>query len=583
MYIMQNEAKRSAPNERQESASSCRLCHRPASTETTPNIFTDREGFWDGDKFCIADVCQSVWGVQYDRHEYLPEQICSDCLEVLEDFYKQRRGMKAREAALQEQLKEVIKKDPKYRPGLNGNPGEFEPGDDCEIEEVDPDKLAETSDDEMGSDEENENAEDEEEEEEFEDGDEDEADTTIADDADIPLGTNAEQMAEMSVNMELQQPSVEFNSGGARPKTAFLCQYCDLGYTLPIECQKHERTAHDPQAPYCCTFCSLLFVTRATLITHIKSLHDMDRPYVCAQCGKGFVRRSDLKKHAIVHTGVRPYTCNVCTKSFSRNTNLTKHMRIHSGEKPFVCQQCPRSFQTAQEMTNHSRLHSGARPFQCNRCPFSSSRKDKLVAHHQMHTKRDVEEILMQQHQNTLHPPTPEQLAQLQHELTQQLTPKPITSQKPGRSFRCDVCDRVFQRERDLQRHRALHLDTLLACKICNLVFNRREQLQRHTLEAHGPTYTCAICCITFLQQIELENHLKVHQLQHKVAQSTQQAMIAAAIMPHKMAEPTAVAKMPPVPQVPLQVRPSAAELNFYSNMVPTMNLGFYSETRPEE
>ncbi|XP_001357265.4 zinc finger protein 436 [Drosophila pseudoobscura] len=575
MYITQMETPRALPNE--NTASSCRLCHRPASTATTPNIFNDREGFWDGDKFCIADVCQSVWGVQYDRHEYLPEQICSECLEVLEDFYKQRRGMKQREAALQEQLKEIIKKDPKYRPGLNGNPGVFEPGDDCEIVEVDPDKIAETSDDEIGSDEENENAEDEEEEEEFEDFEEDEADTTNVEDADMsmPLGIDAAQMAQMAVEMKLEQPSAVSNTGGPRPKTAFLCQYCDLGYTLPAECQQHERTAHDPHAPYCCTFCSLLFITRAALIAHIKSQHDMDRPYVCAQCRKGFVRRSDLKKHAIVHTGVRPYTCTVCTKSFSRNTNLTKHMRIHSGEKPFVCQQCPRSFQTAQEMTNHSRLHSGARPFQCNRCPFSSSRKDKLVAHQQMHTKRDVEQILQQQQQNALHPPTPEELAQLQHELTQQLMPKPITPQKPGRSFRCDVCDRVFQRERDLQRHRALHLDTLLACKICNLVFNRREQLQRHTLEAHGPTYTCAICCITFLQQIELENHLKVHQLQHKVAQSTQQAMIAV--------EPTAVPKMLPVPQVPLQIRPSAAELNFYSNMIPTMNLGFYSETRPEE
>ncbi|XP_037711727.1 zinc finger protein 771 [Drosophila subpulchrella] len=550
----------------------CRLCHRETDANS-PNIFESSVACCKD--VSIAEVSQALWSVQYDRHEFLSELICPECLEILEDAFEQRRGMQEREKALQEQLKDLIREDAKYRPGLNGNPGEFLPEEGCIIVEVDPEKLAETSEDEfaLGSDGEYENYEDDDEEEEEDFDEEDEEEGQNGEDVDMPLGMDAAQMAAQKA------VAADTNSATARPKRAFLCQYCDLGFTLPAECQDHERSAHDPSAPFCCTYCNLKMVTRPALISHIKTLHDPDRPYVCAHCRKGFVRRSDLKKHTIVHTGVRPYTCNVCSKSFSRNTNLTKHMRIHSGVKPFVCQQCPRSFQTAVEMMRHTRSHGEVKAFQCGRCPYSFSRRDKLLAHQQVHTRRDVEQ---QQQQMGLLPPLEGDLAHLQQQQQQaafQAKQKAQSQSKNSRNHRCDICDRAFQRERDLQRHRALHMDSLFACKTCNQGFNRREQLHRHELEAHGPSFTCGICCISFLHQIELENHLKVHQLQHKMAQRAQEA----SILPLKIAELAPVATMAPVVQPPPQMRPTAAELSFYSNMIPTMNLGFYSETRPEE
>ncbi|KAH8410553.1 hypothetical protein KR009_001328 [Drosophila setifemur] len=557
--------------------STCRLCHREINADG-PNIFkSSLEVCTD---LSIAEVCQLLWDVQYDRNEFLSELVCLDCLEIMEDAFDQRRGMQEREQALKEQLRDLIREDAKYRPGLNGNPGEFQPEEGCVIVDVDPDKLSETSEDEFLIGSEGDYDDDEEEDEEEDYDEDDEEDGQNGEDVDMPLGMDAAQMALMEADMKDAGENANDDSGAALPKRAFLCQYCDLGFTLLSECQQHERSAHDPNAPFCCSFCNLRLVTRPALILHIKMLHDRERPYVCAHCRKGFVRRSDLKKHTIVHTGVRPYTCNVCSKSFSRNTNLTKHMRIHSGVKPFVCQHCPRSFQTAVEMMKHTRSHGEVKPFQCGRCPYSFSRRDKLLAHQQVHTRRDVE-----QQQLGVLPLMDGELAQFQSLQQQQALQKAKAppQSKSSRGFWCDVCDRVFQRERDLQRHRALHMDTLFACKICNQGFNRREQLQRHELEVHGPSYTCGICCISFLHQIELEKHLKVHQLQHKMAQSAQEAINAAAIKTVKMVNQTPVAMIVSVGQEPPAVRPSAAELSFYSNMIPTMNLGFYSETRPEE
>ncbi|EDW78134.1 uncharacterized protein Dwil_GK24172 [Drosophila willistoni] len=559
----------------------CRLCHQAA--ETAVNIFENDVDF--GSMGSIANLCQNLYGVQYERHELLPERICSRCLELLEDFYMHRKGMEQRELALLAELGEMLKQDAKYRPGLNGNPGIFEPEEGCIIVDVDPDKLSETSEDELYDDDDDENGEVEDEEDEEEEDENMQAQN--GDEMEMPLGMDAAQMALMGAANLSQDATMD-----SRPKCAYLCQFCDLGFTLQSDCQQHEKTSHDAAAPYSCSYCNLRMTTRPQLITHIKTLHDADRPYVCAHCRKSFVRRSDLKKHTIVHTGVRPYTCSVCGKSFSRNTNLTKHMRIHSGVKPFVCQQCPRSFQTSSEMMKHMRSHAEIKPFQCQRCPYSSSRKDKLVAHQQVHNKRDVEQQQQQQQQGQvqLQPQMQPQLQphMLQNYLYQQtdFTPnkvKPPAQSKSSRNFHCDVCDRSFQRERDLQRHRALHMDTLFSCKICQQGFNRREQLQRHELEAHGPSYTCGVCCISFLHQTELENHFKVHQLQHQMAKSTQEAMNVAAVQTAAGNVLPIPVSMPMMPVEQAQLRPSAADIHFYSNMIPTMNLGFYNETRPEE
>ncbi|XP_034100069.1 zinc finger protein 436 [Drosophila albomicans] len=606
----------------------CRLCHARSAIDTaSPNIYEvtvnfgrqdSEENSDENEKHLIVDVCESVWGVKYDRHEFLPELICRHCLQMLKELYQQRKDMEQRERELLEDLRNVVKLDPKYRPGLNGNPGVFELTDaeeGCVVVDVDPDQLCETSDDEfLGSD-----GDADGEEEDWYDDDEEEAQNEADEDADVemPLGMDATQMALMQAHQTVDALA----QANAHPKSAFLCQYCDLAFTLQPDCQQHELSAHDPSVPYCCNYCQLRLATRPGLIAHIRELHDAERPYVCAHCNKGFVRRSDLKKHTIVHTGVRPFSCNVCSKSFSRNTNLTKHLRIHSSVKPFVCQKCPRSFQTPLELMKHTRSHSEVKPFQCGRCAASFTRRDKLLMHQQVHTKRDAEQqqqnarlqmsMAPEQLQMPLHPyvETEQQLPyayqqQLQgQQQPQQLQPQPLQPQlqpksrstpKLTRSFRCDVCDKGFQRERDLQRHRALHMDTLFACKLCGQGFNRREQLQRHELEAHGPSYTCSICCITFLHQTELETHLKVHELQHSVAKSTQEALQAAATAAaiaeqSRIAVPpsVAVAQAAPVisqePVAMVNMKPTQAELNFYSNMIPTMKLGFYSETRPEE
>lgn len=536
------------------------------------------------------------------------------------------------------------------RPGLNGNPGEFVPDEDCEIEEVNPDQDFESSEDDFSM----------------------ESDSEPEDIVMQPLKTtesntiNAIPKALKNVaskkasaytspsntndnleptkttdhnvvkdlapsNVLKEHSNLEFTI-----KNTYTCQYCDMAFTTQNDCTEHE-SKHDPMAPFLCNFCHMRCGSRQTLIGHIKDTHDAERPYICVLCSKGFCRRSDLKKHSIVHTGIRPFVCPICAKSFSRNTNLTKHMRIHSSVKPYVCQQCPRSFSTGIELSRHGRTHSETRNFKCAKCPATYARKDKLHLHEQSHYRKETEFFLnsnkppqaILQNQVIL-PPTTENIDNLsqpsnlysnvdanqtkpaeqihqtlfshQHQFAQkssfpQNKPTPPAKSSHGRVHNCDICNKSFTRERDLQRHQALHLDTLFTCKQCGLGFSRREKLVRHESEQHGPQYPCDVCRITFHKREELEMHLKMHELQQNAALSAHQAVLNAAGVAHPSMELNKVQhnhsvsqtlQQPQPPPLPPAVsmavqRPSAADLSFYSNMVPTMNLGFYSETRPED
>uniref|UniRef100_A0A1A9UGP8 Protein krueppel n=1 Tax=Glossina austeni TaxID=7395 RepID=A0A1A9UGP8_GLOAU len=588
----------------------CRLClHQDNNEGEVVDIFeepTDEKG---NKKQALKLILYELFQIKYDKSSYLPHVVCQRCLEMVNAFSRFRQIVQRCEAQLQNRANQ-LSPDVSKRPGLNGNPGIFEPEDDCEITEVNPEQDYESSEDDfsMESDSETENV---------------NVAPNKANDAtnlaipatqapqdNVPIirsvPANVAPQEEVSTGPDnISTPTREVTGLEFNIKNTYLCQYCDMAFKTQVECSQHELN-HDPNTPYTCSFCSKRFSSRQSLIAHIREIHDAERPYVCANCNKGFCRRSDLKKHTIVHTGVRPFSCPVCMKSFSRNTNLTKHMRVHSSVKSYGCQYCTLTLPNGIELLKHIRSHVADN---------KNARRDKSQELVSNQTKSLGKAVISQnpiaaqgtetidhseKSVNTTQvraTDLPVQQANVSFSQAQQRAmgvspvPKPPAATPKTSHYRshvCDICSKTFTRERDLHRHQALHLDTLFTCKQCGVGFSRREKLARHEIEQHTTHYPCEKCRMTFLKQEELEIHLKMHELQQSAALSAHQAVLNAACV-QQNSEMQAQLQIPPPPlglpqQPPLpSQRTSDADFSFYSNIVPMVNLGFYSETRPED
>ncbi|XP_073824205.1 piragua isoform X2 [Musca autumnalis] len=533
------------------------------------------------------------------------------------------------------------------RPGLNGNPGVFVPDDDCEIQEVNPDEEFESSDDDFSMESDSENDEVQLPAKDVESLTPKPlqisvnktpvvSKTPIVNESiqhkDVSSVLNEHKGLEFTItntylcqycDMAFTTHSESLEHEALHDKVMpYICNFCPKAYNNRQAMIMHIKELHDPEKPYICALCRKGFCRRSDLKKHT-IVHTGVRPFACPLCSKSFSRNTNLHKHMRIHSSIKPYVCQQCPRSFTTGTELLKHARAHSEIKTFKCTKCPATYARKDKLLIHEQSHQrkeldalqnpsrslGSLPIVQNQDTFDVAPTLNPYLNQDLNQLNSIDEQqrLMMQNMNFAQRPV---FPQLPVTIPSVITtpqppppaPKPQKSSHP-RIHPCDICGKSFTRERDLHRHQALHLDTLFTCKQCGLGFSRREKLARHELEQHGPQFPCDICRITFHKKEELDMHLKMHELQQSAAISAQQAILNAAgvghtpamdIVPHihqvvsqqtisSSATAVPAPPMPPVVSIPPPQRPSMADMSFYSQMVPTMNLGFYSETRPED
>ncbi|XP_075149903.1 piragua [Haematobia irritans] len=576
-------------------------------------------------------ICQRCWDMVQAFSSF--RQIVIQSEELL-----QKRLELMKSHAFQQDLEDK-------RPGLNGNPGVFVPDDDCEIQEVNPYEEFESSDDDFSMESESE-PEDEKlpiKEKESQSL----ASTPVAVSSTIAQKTPISDDVQHSkdVSAVLGEPKVleftkkntylcqycdmaftthpeclEHETTKHDNKMPYVCIFCQRRYSNRQTMIQHIKETHDDK-PYICAVCQKGFCRRSDLKKHT-IVHTGVRPFACPLCSKSFSRNTNLYKHMRIHSSNKPYVCQQCPRSFNTGSELLRHARTHSEVKPFKCSKCPMAYTRKDKLQIHEQSHirkeneALQNQARINAQPFSLMQNEDQFENMPVplnpYINQELQQLNEQQQRllfsNAAMPvmpafpqlPPPSMMTStppLQPSIVPPapVKPPPATKSSHCRLHNCDICGKSFTRERDLHRHQALHLDTLFTCKQCGVGFNRREKLARHELE-HAPQYPCEICRITFHKKDELDRHLKMHELQQNAALSTQQAILNAAGVGHPPvmdlstsqmhhAVPAAMNVVPTIPPVslPPPQRPSAADMSFYSQMVPTMNLGFYSETRPED
>nr|XP_027233115.1 GDNF-inducible zinc finger protein 1-like [Penaeus vannamei] len=219
-----------------------------------------------------------------------------------------------------------------------------------------------------------------------------------------------------------------------------------------------------------CNYCHARFVHKVTFSRHIEG----HKRNVCSKCPQSFCSHKKLKHHMKVEHNfdlvTKTYPCQFCTRIFLKRFSLYYHLKIHASESEIVCQKCGVFCQGNENFKAHMAEHVKATDFHCHICTASFRRRQQYNDHLKLHKKYTCE--LCGQ-------PLTTKRALVRHCRQEHKTlPRNI---KAEQEYKCDKCDRVFQRPSILQNHLQLHKGVKpLECKLCNKKFSHQRGLRKH-------------------------------------------------------------------------------------------------------
>ncbi|KAH8232473.1 hypothetical protein KR032_007702 [Drosophila birchii] len=120
---------------------------------------------------------------------------------------------------------------------------------------------------------------------------------------------------------------------------------------------KSYSRKHLNEKSYECEVCSRRFNAACNLTSHMRT-HTGEKPFKCSYCLRRFADHSSHRKHERIHTNERPYACNICGKTFALSTSRKAHYMTHSSEKPYKCQPCMKSFRLKHQLTAHEKTEA---------------------------------------------------------------------------------------------------------------------------------------------------------------------------------------------------------------------------------
>lgn len=118
---------------------------------------------------------------------------------------------------------------------------------------------------------------------------------------------------------------------------------------------RNHMDSHSTDKMYHCDQCGKKFKFKSGLVIH-KAIHNPVPKKTCEVCGKAFHVIAQYRKHFIYHVNERKFSCESCGKAFHTKEILTVHMRTHTDERPFSCPECGKTFRTAGCVSRHRRI-----------------------------------------------------------------------------------------------------------------------------------------------------------------------------------------------------------------------------------
>ncbi|XP_065224304.1 zinc finger protein 62-like [Planococcus citri] len=325
---------------------------------------------------------------------------------------------------------------------------------------------------------------------------------------------------------------------------SLVCNICHRSISNMKNMNRH-MSLHKGLKPFECADCGKSFTRKQQMKLHIFSIHMpyQSRPFKCDICSKLYSSRSDLKFHKCSTSVKKPkkvsdtldrrqsLVCSICSKHFSRQQNLKRHMLIHEGVKPFKCAECDKSFRSNYDMNQHINLcHAPyhTRPYKCDICGKRYTAQCDLNTHRRLaghycssklseFTSADVDDGVSVEDRDSTTVLGAKKVRKLVSSKRKKNTSKPQTTNDSSQFFACNVCDRNFSKQANLERHLISHeASKPFDCAECDKSFAKKCFLKRHVILAHindqrslDSNYYCAHCKYRCRIKESLVYHIK--------------------------------------------------------------------------
>ncbi|XP_044752676.1 zinc finger protein 184-like [Coccinella septempunctata] len=279
------------------------------------------------------------------------------------------------------------------------------------------------------------------------------------------------------------------------------CQYCGLLATARQELADHINSQHNDEQNSTCESCNIRFSNNQELEEHFRRQHienfeeEIDIDIMCLICKKVFDDTNQMMEHALEHL-IRRHTCLSCRNVYICDAALNEHHKTHPRYR-FKCPICGKLTCTSRTaLREHIRNHSESKSFQCDLCQRTYKSMGRLKMHKKSHFRM-----------NNICPICPYSTMS-KSDFNTHL--RVHTNERP---FKCsfEECGKAFKTNSALCIHIREHLKIkMLSCEFCDYKTNRYNSLTHHrrihTLEK---PYSCEFCGKTFSRPYTLTVHLK--------------------------------------------------------------------------
>lgn len=237
----------------------------------------------------------------------------------------------------------------------------------------------------------------------------------------------------------------------------------------------------------------------------------------CILCFQSIVNIKELKSHLVnVHkkryfnkftdrvipfklTQNNYYECQICTSNFETFGAIERHMNTHY--RNYVCEECGAGFVTMLRLKTHLHAIHKEGTFPCNLCDKVYTTQQRYKCHvdfvHKMLKKLKC-------------PKCPERFSDYfvqQKHLVDMHGERPIL-------YRCNVCDRAFNRRYTLSCHiKRRHMEQRdVSCDVCTYMCYNKTELKEHMLKHNGGRmFECSVCKKSYSRKKTLIVHMRIH------------------------------------------------------------------------